>query len=375
MDDSKEIRKYEKTIEEKNVLIEKLRDSVALFSRQADDAQVARIFAEYIFNTVHEPVLIIDGEFKVITANVSFYRDFAVTEQDIAKKSLFSMADNKLDIPGLRNLLNEILPGSGRIHNFQVEIELAGIGLRKFLLNATKVPQTDDTREFILLAFNDVTEQSRMDEQKDTLMREMHHRIKNNLAVIQALLRLQSKDIDDEIAREYFDETHARVQSISLIHEMLYQSRDLSNINFLEYIGKLIKSLVRYNKENSMVSISLNIESITLDLDSMLPLGLIVTELVTNAFKYAFPDGRSGHITIGLSSKDNDHHVLSVKDDGVGIPQDFDINKADSFGMKIISSLVKQIRGGLEILRDGGSEFRISFRNLKPSDLAEKSGS
>jgi two-component sensor histidine kinase len=192
----------------------------------------------------------------------------------------------------------------------------------------------------------------------------MNHRVKNNLTIIQTLLKLQAREVEGEISKGYFLDTQARVQSISLIHEMLYHATDLSSIKFQEYLNKLVRSIASSYKE-SRIEIDLNVPSVNMDLNNMLPLGLIITELVTNSYKYAFPGNRSGRILIELSCLDNNDFILTVKDDGIGIPGDFDINRSDSFGMKIVTSLVGQIGGKLEINRDGGSAFVISFRDEK----------
>jgi chemotaxis protein methyltransferase CheR len=258
MTDSKDSSDFERSIEDKSNLIDKLQDAIVLFSQQADEDRISRIFAENLFNTVQEPILVIDSEFKIITANSSFYDKFIVKE-DIIKMSLFSLADINLNIPELKKLLSDILPSSGRINNYFIELEITAIGHRKFLLNATIVAQSDDIKEFILISFNDITEQLIMNEQRDTLMREMNHRIRNNLTVIQTLLKLQSREVDDDVSKGYFEDTRARVQSISLIHEMLYRSQDLSSINFLEYIGKMIESIVNFYKKSSRIDIDLNV--------------------------------------------------------------------------------------------------------------------
>jgi two-component sensor histidine kinase len=369
MADSKDRSDFERSIEDKSNLIDKLQDAIVISSQQADEERISRIFAENLFNTVHEPILVINSEFKIITANSSFYDKFNLKE-DILNMSLFGLADIKLDIPELRKLLSDILSSSGQINNYFIEIEITAIGRRKFLLNANKVAQSDDMREFILLSLNDITEQFILNERRDTLMREMHHRIKNNLIVIQTLLKLQSRDVDDNVSKGYFEDTRARVQSISLIHEMLYHSQDLSSINFSEYIGKVIEAIDSYYNKSSRIGIDLNVPSITLDLNNLLPLGLIITELITNSYKYAFPDNRRGRIMIDLSSLDNNNFVLTVRDNGIGIPQGFDINKANSFGMKIVTSLVGQIRADLEIIRDAGATFVIRFRDDKWSSIA-----
>jgi PAS domain S-box-containing protein len=198
--------------------------------------------------------------------------------------------------------------------------------------------------------------------EKETLIKEIHHRVKNNLAVIQSLLKLQAIHIKDEKTKGLFNESQNRVQSMSMIHERLYKTEDLSTINFGEYIRSLATQLFHsYKIDPSLVKLVINIPDLSVDVNTMIPCGLILNELVSNACKYAFPDDRKGELNIMLDKRD-DEYSLTVKDDGVGLPENLDIYKTESLGMRIVTSLVSQINGKLSVDKEGGTKFSIKFK-------------
>jgi two-component sensor histidine kinase len=203
-------------------------------------------------------------------------------------------------------------------------------------------------------------------DEKDMLMREIHHRVKNNLITIHSLLILQSHSIEDERSRSYFKEAENRVRSMAMIHERLCRTKDLSNMNLAEYLNSLISVLFHtYNVKASRVKLNVNIPAVSIDVDTMIPLGLIINELVSNALKYAFANGGEGELTVAFTEGGDGEYTLVVKDDGAGIPDGFDIHNTKTLGLQIVSTLTKQIRGRIELLREGGTGFRITFRRKK----------
>ncbi|MCK9151734.1 sensor histidine kinase [Methanobacterium alcaliphilum] len=202
-------------------------------------------------------------------------------------------------------------------------------------------------------------------EEKDMLLKEIYHRVKNNLMVISSLLNLQSYHIKDKEALAGFKESQNRAKSMALIHEKLYKSTDLKNIDFGEYIRAF--SLELYHSivpDPSKIKLVLNVESVMLDINTSIPLGLIVNELITNSMKHAFPEGRSGSIEIDFYKRD-DYYILKVLDDGVGIPIELDIENTQSLGLQLVRSLTEQINGELKINSTNGTEFKITFREMK----------
>ncbi len=200
---------------------------------------------------------------------------------------------------------------------------------------------------------------------KDMLMKEIYHRVKNNLMVISSLLNLQSRYIKDEEAKGMFKESQNRAHSMALIHERLYRSTDLKNMDFGDYIRSLSMDLFRtYVADRSRISLEMDVEDIMVDINTAIPLGLIVNELLSNSMKHAFPENKSGEIWVKFN-KINDNYVLEVRDTGVGFPADIELDKTDSLGLQIVSSLTQQINGKMELKRSPGTSFRITFKENK----------
>ncbi len=198
---------------------------------------------------------------------------------------------------------------------------------------------------------------------KEMLMKEIHHRVKNNLMVISSLLSLQSRYIKDEESKEIFKESQNRAQSMALIHERLYRSSDMKSIDFVDYIRSLTRDLFdTYSTQEDRIDLKMDVEDVEVDIDNAVPLGLIINEMVTNSLKYAFPNERAGTISISFH-KQKDQYLLEVSDDGVGIPEEFEVEKSDSLGMMLINSLTTQIGGELEMERSPGTTFRIKFKD------------
>lgn len=198
---------------------------------------------------------------------------------------------------------------------------------------------------------------------KEMLMKEIHHRVKNNLMVISSLLSLQSKYIKDEESKELFKESQNRAQSMALIHERLYRSIDMKSIDFADYIRSLTRDLFKtYSTQLGKIKLKMDVENVEIDIDNVVPLGLIINEMVTNSLKYAFPDDKDGSISINFHKK-KDEYQLEVSDDGIGIDPEFELEKSDSLGMMLINSLTHQIGGELELERSPGTTFRIKFKD------------
>jgi PAS domain S-box-containing protein len=218
------------------------------------------------------------------------------------------------------------------------------------------------------VTFQDITERKRAEEQlranlkeKEILLQEIHHRVKNNLAIIASILSLQFPMIEDEKSKEIFRECENRVRIMAKIHNKLYQSIDFSRIDFGTYLQEVSEHLfMSYQIDFEAVAVSTHIENITLDINTALPLGLLVTELITNALKYAFPEGRKGRIEISLREEKN-HWILSVADNGVGFPEGLDFQNTTTLGLQLVNALVTQLSGTIALSKDQGSVFKIIF--------------
>ena len=241
---------------------------------------------------------------------------------------------------------------------------------------ARMVRDNDGRPLFIQGIAYDITESKRAEEavrahaeqmkaslaEKEVLLKEIHHRVKNNLQVISSLLKLQSGHVHDKAALDMFNESRGRIQTMALVHEKLYQSGNLSQIDFAAYVESLTTLLLRsYSSRGNWVTIEKEIREVSLGIDVAVPLGMIINELVSNSLKYAFPPDRAGRIRLELGRATNGFYFLTIADDGVGLPPDFDFTSTGTLGMQLVRMLTQQIGGTIEISKIGGTEFRISF--------------
>lgn len=196
---------------------------------------------------------------------------------------------------------------------------------------------------------------------KDVLLREIHHRVKNNLQVITSLLQLQARHEDDTYVRSLLMDSQSRVRSIALVHEKIYRSKDLSNTDFGQYVQDLVSGLIQTFGAASRIRPHVEAGEVLLGVDTAIPCGLIINELVINSIKHAFPDGRSGNIQIRIEESAPNRLALMVADDGVGLPVEFELATSKSLGLDIVSTLVRQLGAELEIKSQRGTEFRLAF--------------
>jgi two-component sensor histidine kinase/CheY-like chemotaxis protein len=197
--------------------------------------------------------------------------------------------------------------------------------------------------------------------EKEVLLKEIHHRVKNNLQIIASLLSLQSDQLKDPDDLVLFEDTQYRVKSMALIHESLYRTGDLAHFSFARYIDSLCTDLLQsYTDGTSNVHLHTELDELTFDVDTAVPCGLTLNELLTNALKYAFPDGRAGDIHIMLRAQAG-HATLRVHDTGVGFPSDLDFRHTESLGMQLVSMLTEQLGGTITLTRAGGTAFAVTF--------------
>jgi PAS domain S-box-containing protein len=217
----------------------------------------------------------------------------------------------------------------------------------------------------MLIVGSDLTDHKRAEEahKKELLLKEIHHRVKNNMQIISSLLRLQSRYITNKKYQEMFTESQNRIRSMALVHEKLYQSGDLENINFTEYITDMVNNLVQsYGSQD--VAVNMEKDDIWLGVDTAVPCGLIVNELVTNVLKHAFPD-RKGEITVNVRGF-NKTVELVIADNGVGIPDGIDFRTTETLGLQLVSILAEdQLGGEIQLIKNKGTEFRITFKAEK----------
>ncbi len=198
--------------------------------------------------------------------------------------------------------------------------------------------------------------------EKETLLREIHHRVKNNMQVVSSLLGLQARAVSNEETRRMLQDTRDRIQSIALLHEILYESGELAAVDFPKYILQMTDYLVRsYRADQRRIQIQADIQRVGLDLDAALPCGLLVHEVVTNALKHAFPEGRAGEVRIVLRRQPAGTVGLELSDDGVGLPEGLDWTSARSLGLRLIREVANQLSATLHIESAGGTKVRLTI--------------
>lgn len=196
--------------------------------------------------------------------------------------------------------------------------------------------------------------------EREILLAEVHHRVKNNLAIISALINMQKDKLKDESSKQIFEETKNRVYAMSLIHNLLYQNNSFAKIDFVQYVKKFCENISKSYQAKSKIEIEQQVANISLEIKTAIPLGLILNELITNSLKHAFNDQSSGKITIGLTNTENKHYKFWVSDSGVGMDAEI-MNMTNSMGMNIIKSLVEQIDGEINYTNNNGSTFIITI--------------
>lgn len=204
--------------------------------------------------------------------------------------------------------------------------------------------------------------------EKDVLLREIHHRVKNNLAMVSSLLRLQSRFAVDEFHRQMFLDTQNRIRSMALVHEKLYRTDNFAALKMKEYVTGLVDDLIASSRTlGRSVRVHRHVEDISLGIETVVPLGIILTELISNCLRHAFPNGLSGEITIELRPTPQQTFRLLVRDNGVGIPESVEASDPRPFGLDLIRIFSQQIKGNMRINRVEGTEVELEFSEIKPS--------
>jgi PAS domain S-box-containing protein len=455
-------------------------------------AEEACRYAESIVATVRGPLLVLDGDLKIISANRNFYRTFKVTSAETIGSFIYDLGNKQWDIPRLRELLEEVLPEKEAFDDFEVEHIFQDIGHKIMLLNARQIYRKDIGAKMILLAIEDITERKQLESllieseeryrrlfetasdgivllekregkithanpatekmlgyaknecvgnklqdigvsldmvdfqttmqnlnmsgilnyndvpvktksgqhiytdiylvdrarlvqcnirditdrkkaeegihaslrEKEILLRELHHRVKNNMQVISGLLDLQARSSGNPELIEMLNKSQSRIRSMALVHEQLYASRDLARIDLVGYVRALSQELFQAHKIDPRI-IDLIVPTdgdVCVDINKAIPCGLILNELISNALKHAFPGDGPGELRIVIHETKNKEIEIVVRDNGLGLPDDIDIDQPRSMGLYLVNGLVKkQLEGQMEVRRDNGTEFRIMF--------------
>ena len=333
----------------------------------------AQILAQAIVNTIPEPFLVLDDKFHVLAASRSFYETFKVDPDQTQDCLLYDLGDGQWDIPALRVLLETIIPEKTSMDGFEVDHDFPDVGRRTMLLNARKVLYEDSPNATILLAFSDVTtrraiEHEKQDllerteellRQKQVLLQEMEHRVANSLSIIAAILLLKAGAVTSEETRQHLKEAHQRVMSVAEVQLHLHASSGIERIEVGTYLTKLCGALAASMIGEQPITVKVTTDEGTVDSSEAVSLGLIVTELVINAIKYAFPTDKADAQILVTYEVDGADWRLMISDNGVGkIPGNDPLVPA-GLGTTIVSALAKQLDARVEL--DGGdSGLRVS---------------
>jgi len=279
-------------------------------------------------------------EIKKIASDAKFVVMSAYSEKDSFVESIHLGIDGYLMKPVEAKKLLSLID------------EFAGITLMKWELER-KEKKRREAEEYLKKSL----------EEKDILLREVHHRVKNNMQIISSILRMQSRNIDDPKLKDVLQESQNRIHSMALIHENLYNNKSLANIKFSTYIKSLSGNIARsYASQNGHIKFDYKIDDAYLPMDIAIPCGLIINELISNSFKYAFDGKPDGIISIHFINDEENEYQLIVSDNGIGIPDEINITKTKSLGMKILHKLVQQIEGELQSDFSNGTKFNITFK-------------
>ena len=333
-------------------------------SKKAENAIIrAKEEWENTFDAVPDLIVILDTDFKVVRANKAMADKFNTTPEEMVGLTCYEAVHGLSSAPGFCPFIK--LLEDGKEHTSEIHEEnLKG----DFIVSVS--PLYDDHGELmgVVHVARDITERIKIEndikkslDEKEVLLREIHHRVKNNLQIIASLLNLQECN-ENQSADIVLKESMGRVKAMATIHEKLYGSPSLSEINFRDFTEKLVYDIL-YSYGKKMIQTNLLIDDINLNIDTAMPLGLIINELVTNSVKYAFPNSE-GIITIKLNSY-HDHMELTIADNGVGLPEDFNMEHIDSLGLELVKNLVEQLEGNLKISTACGTEFKITFKEVK----------
>jgi PAS domain S-box-containing protein len=332
--------------------------------------QTAKI--ESIFNSTENLMMwTLNHDYEITELNANFVKNMKVTfAEDVAQgENIMAILQRHVDHNFYQGQLQAFTNGfKGRPQQFELPLRNEnneGVWWQCFL---NPVYLHGKLEELSCLVY-DNTERKEIDrkirdslKEKEVLLQEVHHRVKNNLQVISSILNLQSSYVNDPKTLEILRESQQRIKSMSFIHETIYRTADFSRLEFMDYIKTIASNLIQsYRTAATRVDFIPDMQSVGLNLDQAIPCGLIINELVSNALKYAFKGRKKGTLTVILKEENNDV-ILAVKDDGVGLPKDFAFEKNNSLGIQLVYALLEQIDATMKVDQSNGTEFFIRFQ-------------
>ncbi len=345
-----------------------LEERVEVKTRQLTEKNLELEKLSIVASRTDNAVIIANSIGIIEWVNDGFFRMMRIPREKLIDKKLS-------EINVYKNIDHEIQEAIKGKHSRIFESNVSLDNKEELWISSTLTPiyEEDGTLKKVVVVDTDITAGKNMQKQieyslkeKDVLLKEIHHRVKNNLQIIISLLNLQTGYVKDENTLKTLKDGQSRVRSMALVHEKFYQAEELSEINFLDYIEKLCQFLYQsYGDKNHQVNVEIKGDYVGLDMDTAMPCGLLINEIVSNAYKYSFPGKESGKILIELKKADGKVNLL-IKDNGIGLPDDFEIEKSESLGMQLILALTNQLDGELKLSHEKGTSFAISFVYPKP---------
>lgn len=340
-----------------------LEERVEVKTKQLTEKNLELEKLSLVASRTDNSVLIADASGEIEWVNDGFVRMIGISKEAIVGKKLD-------EINVYSNINSEMQEAITNKHSriFQSNVTISPT--KSIWLSSTLTPiyGEDDLLKKIVVVDTDFTSNKNMQNQieaslkeKDVLLKEIHHRVKNNLQIIISLLNLQSGYIKDEYTLKAVQDGQNRVRSMALVHEKFYQAEELTEIDFGEYVSKLCQYLYQsYGDKTDRITLKVSGDHVGLDMDTAMPCGLLVNEIVSNAYKYAFPGNSTGVISINLKRAEK-KVVITMSDTGVGLPESIDVKNTESLGMQLIQALTSQLDGELTVSREKGTTFEVAF--------------
>jgi PAS domain S-box-containing protein len=322
---------------------------------------------ESIMSTLTDVVILTTSGGMIVTANQAALDILGYKEVELVDQPIGQVIGQVWK--------GDFLPGED---DFGIEMALIDKDKKRIpvTLSTSVVSEGISSPEGIVFVARDLTKRVHAQEQlvgalkeKEILLKETHHRVKNNLQVISSLLSFQTDFISDPEAKRVLDESRDRVYSMAVVHELLYQSQDLREIDFKDYTNRLVEQIIfSHNVNPDRVDIQVNVSDVSLDLDTASYIGLAINELLVNALVHGFPGDRAGEIWLSLVHTEEDEYILAVTDNGVGLPASFNLKESDSLGLQLVSMIAEQIGSELLITQEEGTTFSLTFDRLDETE-------
>lgn len=336
--------------------------------KKTDDAILqAKEEWEHTFDSVPDLIAILDTNFRVVRANKAMANRLNVDPEEAIGLTCYNAVHGLNAPPSFCPYLK--LLEDGQEHTAEVHEDRMG---GDFIVSVSPLHDSDGNLVGSVHVARDITDRKKAEdkikkslEEKEVLLSEIHHRVKNNMQIISSLLNLQSQYVASAETVDVLQESQDRVKAMAAIYEKLSQSNDLTKINFESYIQSLIQGLFYSHRiKEGQINPIIKIENIMLNIETAIPCGLIISELVSNSLKHAFPEGKEGKLCVSIKSHDN-KYKMKISDDGIGFPENIDFKNTDTLGLKLVNTLVNQIDGEVTLDRSHGTEYTIIFRELE----------